>query len=262
MTTTIRVMGNEAYKALIHLWSYRYNSLAEMLQRSIVFLAIGFFLGMGTIDPQQMAFVLPGWMMTFYARIILFQVNDSIAGEAMTGTLEQMYMSPVSSGLLLLGRAFAILIVATITVFLSAAVLVLLVGIRLQLSWDVLPIVALTLTGLFGFSFLLGGAALVFKNVRAIADLLQDLILFVNGTVVPVALMPAWLQTIGLVFPTTYGITLMRRVALEDVSLSSLLVDGSLLTLLAHSAVYLLGGWLIYALCERAARQQGTLGQY
>jgi len=33
----------------------------------------------------------------------------------------------------LLGRVFAILIVATITVFLSAAVLVLLVGIRLQL---------------------------------------------------------------------------------------------------------------------------------
>jgi len=23
-----------------------------------------------------------------------------------------------------------------------------------------------------------------------------------------------------------------------------------------------LGGWLIYALCERAARRQGTLGQY
>jgi hypothetical protein len=54
----------------------------------------------------------------------------------------------------------------------------------------------------------------------------------------------------------------MRRVALEDVSLSSLLADGSLLTLLAHSAVYVLGGWLIYAVCERAARRQGTLGQY
>jgi ABC-2 type transport system permease protein len=209
-----------------------------------------------------MAFVLPGWMMTFYARIILFQVNDSISGEAMTGTLEQMYMSPVSSGLLLLGRAFAILLVATITVFLSAAVLVLLVGIRLQLRWDVLPIIGLTLTGLFGFSLVLGGAALLFKNVHAIADLLQDLILFVNGTVVPVALMPAWLRSIGLALPTTYGITLMRRVALEDVSLDTLLADGSLLTLLAHSAAYVLGGCLIYALCERAARRQGTLGQY
>jgi ABC-2 type transport system permease protein len=255
-------MFNEAYKMLIQLWSYRYNTLAEMIQKGIGFLAIGFVLGQGNLNAEQMAFVLPGWMMSFYARIVLFQVNGGVTEEARTGTLEQMYMSPVSSGLLLLGRAFAILIVATIMVVVSAGTLMLLVGIRLPLRWEVLPVIALTLIGLFGFSFLLGGAALVFKSVHSIADLTQDLILFVNGTFVSVSLLPFWLQTLGLALPTTYGIVVLRKLVIDGDALDTLLFNGSLPILSLHSAAYFIGGWLIYAWCERIARRQGSLGQY
>ncbi len=225
----VRAMLNEASKELIHLWSYKYNTLAEMIQRSIGFLAIGLILGQGNLQPAQMAFVLPGWMMSFYARIILFQVNDTISTEAQIGMLEQMYMSPIFSGILLLGRVFAILIVATIMVSLTALGLSLLLGVHLLIRWEALPVVALTLTGLFGFSFILGGTAIIYKNAHSMADLIQDLLLFMNGTFVAVSLLPLWLQVLGLAMPTTYGITVIRAVVINGRSLVSLVADGSLL---------------------------------
>jgi ABC-2 type transport system permease protein len=259
---SLHAVANEAYKALLHLASYKFNTIAHMIQRSIGFLAIGFVLGQGQIDPRQMAFVLPGWIMSFYARIILFQIDQGVTEEAHTGTLEQMYMSPVPSGVLLLGRVCAVLVVATLMVSATATGLALLVGIRLPLRWEALPVIAITLLGLFGFSFFVGGAALVFKNVHALADLTQDLLLFVNGTFVAVALMPLWLRTLGLALPTTYGIALIRTVVIDGRSLGALLADGSLPLLVAHSAAYFIGGWLVYVWCERIARREGTLGQY
>lgn len=79
---------------------------AEMVQRGISFLAISLLLGRGHWEATQMAFILCGWIMTFYARTVLFQVNDGVTEEARTGTLEQMYMSPISSSFLLLGQRF------------------------------------------------------------------------------------------------------------------------------------------------------------
>jgi hypothetical protein len=38
MPMTARAMLNEAYKEILHLWSYKYNTLAEMIQRSITIL--------------------------------------------------------------------------------------------------------------------------------------------------------------------------------------------------------------------------------
>ncbi len=258
----IRAMLNEAYKSLLHLWSYKYDTLAQMVQRSLSFLAIGLLVGQGHFEAQQLAFILPGWMVTFYARIILFQVNDSVSEEARTGTLEQMYMSPVSSAILLLGRMFGILAVATITVSLSAAGLALLLNIHLSLRWDVLPVVVLTLIGVFGFSFFLGGIALIYKSVHSIADLTQDLLLFVNGTFIAVSLLPSWLQTLALILPTTYGITVIRSVVLNGRSLTNLITNHSLLLLTAHSFTYFVSGWIFYKWCEHIARKQGSLGQY
>ncbi len=258
----IRTMFNEAYKSLLHLWSYKYDTLAQMVQRSLSFLAIGLLVGQGHFEAQQLAFILPGWMVTFYARIILFQVNDSVSEEARTGTLEQMYMSPVSSAILLLGRMFGILAVATITISLSAAGLALLLNIHLSLRWDILPVVVLTLIGVFGFSFFLGGIALIYKSVHSIADLAQDLLLFVNGTFIAVSLLPSWLQTLALVLPTTYGITVIRSVVLNGRSLTYLITNHSLLLLAAHSFAYFVSGWIFYKWCEHIARKQGSLWQY
>lgn len=49
---------------------------------------------------------------------------------------------------------------------------------------------------------------------------------------------------------------------LEGITLRGAWQDGSLLWLIVHSLSYLVVGVLIFLLCERIARRQGSLGAY
>jgi ABC-2 type transport system permease protein len=123
-------------------------------------------------------------------------------------------------------------------------------------------ILLLTLLGILGFGFLIAGAVLVWKQVESLANLVQNVLLFLNGSLLPVEQMPPWLTAVGHVFPSTQGIIVLRRVILDGLSLSSAWQDGSLPWLIAHSGLFLLVGWIVFAVCERTAKRQGSLGQY
>lgn len=55
---------------------------------------------------------------------------------------------------------------------------------------------------------------------------------------------------------------MIRRVVLGGQSLATVWQDGSLVWLLVHSAIYFIIGWVVFAWCERMAKEQGSLGQY
>ena len=114
-----------------------------------------------------------------------------------SGTLEQMYMTPAPTEALVLGRVVATLLSTTIMVFATCFVLVLLLGITIPLRWEGLVILALTLAGLFGFALLLGGMTLVFKQVESLADLIQNALLFLTGSLLPIEHFPLWLSIIN-----------------------------------------------------------------
>ncbi|WP_165422915.1 ABC transporter permease [Ktedonosporobacter rubrisoli] len=119
-----------------------------------------------------------------------------------------------------------------------------------------------TLGELFGFTLFLSGLALVFKQISALADMLQNLMLFLTGSLVPVSAFPTWLTLLTKILPTTEAVIVLRSVQLRGQSLVAAWLDGSLGALLLHALLYLGVGWLVYKLCERYARQQGSLGQY
>lgn len=119
-----------------------------------------------------------------------------------------------------------------------------------------------TLFGFLGFGYVMGGITLIFKQVGPSAEILRSMLLFINGTFLPVEYMPTWLKTVAQALPSTQGILVMRRVALDDASLADVWADGSLVFLVAHSGLFLLFGLLFFGYCERVARRQGTLGQY
>lgn len=138
----------------------------------------------------------------------------------------------------------------------------LLLGIRIPLRWQGIPLLVLTLIGVMGFGYLVAGATLIFKQSESLANLVENVLLFINGTMVPVDAMPSWLVRIARTLPSTQGIVLLRRAVLDGQSLASSWQDGSLIWLIAHSAIYVTAGWLAFGFCERMAKQQGSLGQY
>ncbi len=247
MGTLPLVIYNETWKRLLIIWDYKFDILTQLLTVVLIFVGATFFLGNGRFDAQQLPLMMVGYVIWFYARIVLLHTSADLVSEASAGTLEQMYMSPVSAEMLLLGRLFAMLVATTMLVFLPTLGLILLLHIHIPLRWEGIPVLFLTLAGLFGFTLVLTGAALVFKQIGALADLMQNILLFLSGSLVPVAHFPGWLAAVARTLPITQGI---------------IVLNGSLVWLTVHSVLYCCGGWLVFKLCERVAKQQGSLGQY
>ena len=156
MLMTGTVLLNECYKRIILLWSYRFNFLTETFMIGFLFIGISFFVSGGSPAPEQMAPALLGYLTWFFAAFAIGDMSQGIREETQTGTLEQMYMSPLPSGLLLAGRSVASLLVSSAMVILVGGILMLVLGIRIPVRLEGVPIFALTMTGLYGFAFLLG----------------------------------------------------------------------------------------------------------
>ncbi|GCE15657.1 ABC transporter permease [Tengunoibacter tsumagoiensis] len=259
---TVLAIYNETYKRLLVTWDYRFNLIVQLVTVGFIFLGASFFLGGGSFDAHQLAPVLIGYIVWFYARIVIMSTSADLVGEAQAGTLEQTYMSPVPASLLLLGRMLALLISTTIIVFLVTGLLMLLLGIRFPLRWEFLPVFLLTLSGLFGFTLILSGAGLIFKQIDSLADLIQNMLLFLTGSLLPVDRFPVWLAAIAKTLPITQGIIVLRQVVIQQYSLVAAWQSGSLLWLVIHSSLYLIAGLIIFKWCEKIAKRQGTLGQY
>lgn len=253
---------NETWKGLIILWDYKFSMMTQLFGIFFIFLGIMFFVGQGEITQEQVASTVIGFIVTFYAMETVSNMSWALMNEAQTGTLEQMYMSPVSTQLILLGRSFASLVAATAQMMIVVVITLLIFQVSLPLSLSIVPVLLITIVGLLGFGYLVGGLTLIFKQVGPIANILQNFLLIGNGTFLPVSMMPAWLSAVALALPTTYGIVLMRRVMLDGEALMVLVSDGSLMWLTVQSIGYFIAGWFIYQFCENRARNQGTLGQY
>jgi ABC-2 type transport system permease protein len=255
------VLANEIHKGLLHMWRYKVNLLAQVAMFSLLFVGIAFLVGGGRMDVVALPSMIVGFIVWYYAFMAILSMSASLATEAQTGTLEQAYISPAPPEWIFVGRALA----TFVSTSLMAAVMIgvaLLSGLRFPWSASALPVFLMTLAGVFGFGFMIGGATLAFKRVDAVGNLVQNMLLFMNGTLLPVEQFPGWMTAVSNTLPTTLGISALRAVTIEQQRLPSLWHDGTLSTLALHSTAYLVAGWLIFKWCERHARWQGTLGHY
>jgi ABC-2 type transport system permease protein len=256
------VLANEIHKGLLHVWRYRVNLIAQLAMFCFLFVGIGFLMGGGRMDAEALPSMLVGFVVWYYAFMAVLSMSTSLATEAQTGTLEQTYISPAPPAWIVVGRALAKFVTTSVMGAVMVAALVLIFGMRLTVSAAAWPIFGMTLAGVFGFGFMVGGATLAFKRVDAVANLVQNMLLFMNGTLLPVDRFPAWMAAVSNTLPTTRGISALRAVAIDRRPLSDLWTDGTLVALALHSSVYLLAGWLTFRWCERYARRHGTLGHY
>lgn len=260
--TQLVVTLNETRKGLLVMWDYRFNTMVDFFIIGLVFSGMMLFIGQGELQSEQLTSALLGFLITFYVMETLNRMSWALMGEAQAGTLEQMYMSPVSTAYILFGRALASFVVATLSLLVIAPTLMVLLNIEVPLPAGSLPIFVITLVGVTGFGLMIAGMTIVFKQVGRVANLLSYSVLFVNGTFWPVENMPDWLASAAKVLPSTQGIVALREVALDGQSLSGLWANGSLTFLTVHSIAFMVLGWFIFRWCENIARIHGSLGHY
>lgn len=258
----LTVILNEARKALLIMWDYRFSVIAEFFVMAMLFAGIMLFAGGGDPSPEQLTSALLGILITFYVKDAVSRMSWAIVTEAQAGTLEQLYMGPSSSTFFLMGSVLGSFVVSTVSLLVVAPILIVLFGIEVTLPLASLPIFAITLLGVAGFGFLVAGLTILFKNISVAMDMMLALLFFGNGTFLPVDQLPEWLEAIATMIPSTQGIIALRSVATDGQTLSALWSEGTLVFLTVHSLVFMIGGWLILRWCEDMARQHGSLGHY
>jgi ABC-2 type transport system permease protein len=254
------ILGNETFKGLLVLWANRGTLVPKLAVLVIFYLFIQFFIGSGRLVQALFAPSLIGFASYALAYIVSLKMVAGTLEEMNAGTLEQIHLSPLPSWALSLGRLAA---AATEAVGLTALVstgLILVLGIRFDFRLDALLPIVLTILDVAGFGLLLGGLAIRVTSIGAVLHVMQGIVLFLNGAFVPVSLFPAWLQVVARLLPTTLGVEVTQKILLRGDSLATVWADGSLVWLLAHTALMVIVGAVAYQLSIRRALREGRLG--
>jgi ABC-2 type transport system permease protein len=253
---------NETRKSILLMLAYKSNLVFGIVSIILSFLGISYVISDGKPTPFRIASSLVGYLIWYYVMLITANMGESLLSESSSGTLEQMFISPVPIGFILIGRILGNLVVSSIQLVTVGVILI--SGFNLPIRWslDAIPVAFITVLGLFGFGFMLGGIALIFKQISSITAIVNYVLVFLNGALVPIEQFPSWLLLIARILPSTLGITVMRNILLNGMTLRDVWSNGSLPLLTIHSAVYLISGWIILNWCIGVAKKQGTLGQY
>jgi len=245
-------------KVVLELTRYLPNTLAMIFTfyAIFVFMFLGIkFVGDPTTAADNIRYVMVANSFWFLLMMGVSSMGWELSAEALRGTLEQLYMSTVPAWLILLFRMVATLLVHL--VILAVLMALSMLTARTWLTVDVGALATIlppTLLGVMGVSFFVAGMTIVFKQVNAVLQLMQFVLMGI--AYVPLATVP-----LLELAPTAKGIDMVRRVMAEGASLSAFTAaDWGSLWL--AGAVYFALGLAAFKLFERRAMRLGLLGHY
>jgi ABC-2 type transport system permease protein len=256
-----RLLAAELRRSLIEARRYPMETIASVVVLILVFL--GLLLGAtylsGTVPHGgRLSVVVVGyvvWSLSLYA---LSEMGYSIQNEAQNGTLEQLFLSPWSAGMLMLARAVVgmVLYLAPLLVILAALLAVTRVSLTLS-PLDALP-AALAVVTAWGLGLVVATAAMLFRRMGQLLNLFQFVLLFV--IMAPVGQLPGAWHLVAVAAPLTAAVGLLDHLMvahMNAVGTGALVAES-----LANAALYLGGGLWLFSRADRLARARGILGHY
>lgn len=242
-------------KFFIELKRYAFNTVMMMAGIYILFALI--FMGLQSFDAgdETLGGSMVGFAMWIFVILGFSELAWSLLEEARNGTLEQLYLSPVSftriSGYRIIASFFFnLLLIGVFMVFMMVGT-----GHYLTFSWGVMPMMFLTLLAVYGIGFMMGGLALVFKKVQGAFSILQFIFIFLlvlpNVTDHPVIYF----------VPISWGNVLLNRLMVSGVGITNIPAM-DLVIVVVNSLAYLGAGFLVFKFMEKLAKDRGSLGHY
>jgi ABC-type polysaccharide/polyol phosphate export permease len=255
-------ISNEVSKGLIDLWRGRTASFLELVLFGIMFLVLTYAIGRGTLQPALVAPLTVGFVAYLFFHMQTNRLFWGLLGEIQSGTLEQLYLSPLPPWMLTAGLTSASIVEAAITALLLLLGVRLVTPVTIPLHWAAVVPLALLVLASVGYSLILGGLTLRFRRIEILKELFQLVVLIFGGVFISLDRLPGWMADIARVLPLTPGVETLRKTLLDGVPLATLAKDGTLLWLIGNAAAYLVLGIAVFRWCELLAKREGTLGQY
>jgi len=207
-------------------------------------------------------FLFLGWAAYMWISMILWGPGTALREEQVRGSLEALFMTPVSRLVILFGPVVSQVLWALWMFAVVGGALVLLFGLSIS------PLAALRAAGvilvavpaLYGLGALFAAVVLRFGEVGALVQVVRGLFTVFCGMTFPIVILPEWARAVALALPPTYLIGDLRSVLLTSSDLASLAPS---LVILLTLGVGLCGFAVVaFRRTERFARRGGSLAQY
>ncbi len=215
--------------------TYLASKIVMPLAQILFFTLMGIFAGGQT----QASFFAIGNAIQLASVNGIYGVTMSIGGDRWSGALPYIFGTPANRLTLFSGRAFFHVIDGML-------------GVIVGLGWGVL----LFHLDLGHTDLLLGCVSLVSIETMFVNNTAYFLLLVFSGANIPLAQMPAWMQSIAWALPLTRGIAASRQL-IDGAQLSAVLplLAGEV----ALGAIYILLGFTLFRWFEFQAKRRGTL---
>lgn len=244
-------------KTIILLVRYPVNTLSQF-GTILLFFVILFYTGRA-LAPAAMSDSLSGLIVGYLLWTLSLTAYSglswAVTREAQWGTLEQLFMSPLGFGAVMVIKTVVNLCESLLWGVVTLAVMLFVTGRTLALDpLTVVPIAALAVAPAVGVGFVFGGLAIRFKRIENAFQLVQ--FVFIGLIAAPVDQYPLlkWL-------PLAEGSHLLTRAMADGVSVVAM-NPTDLGILLATAVGYLLVGYVVLQYCQRWARREGVMGHY
>jgi ABC-2 type transport system permease protein len=228
--------------------------LISILQ-PLIFASIAFYMWEAGARPGTLLYVALGSGLMGMWSSTLFGSGGAIQFNRWQGTLEVLVAAPASFLVVMVGMTMA---TAAIGLYSIAATLFwgrVLFGVPLDFVHPWLFALALpaAVIGLGLLGLVMASTFVLYRNANAFANLLEYPVWLVTGLLVPLSLLPGWVEPISWVLAPTWGVRAIREAALGGEAL------GAIGMCLLLSLVYLVIGSITLRNFERLARRNATL---
>jgi ABC-2 type transport system permease protein len=268
----LNAVGNEIGKGLRFAWSERLQILIELPMFAAFALLLGPLLGQGdrlaagtltwSLDSRTTS-ILVVWFVPFtffYMQVV--KTFWRLLAEIQAGTIEQVFLSPLPSWLVVaVGRLAAAFLE---TVFVAAATYgIVSVFVPLRIGWNAAALLPLALGAVaaIGVSLMVAGGTLVWKRIQLVNDAVLTAVMIFSASALPLISVPDWWAGLSHFLPLTDVVGGLYRTLFTGQQLEAW-GTGGVVPMLAASLGYLAVGIVGFGWGEQTARRRGTLGRY
>ncbi|MBR0429455.1 MAG: ABC transporter permease [Lachnospiraceae bacterium] len=249
----MKVLKAEVRKALLEMKSYYPDHIVDIVVKYFLFL--GFVIGFGkkaiSIDEFYVGYAF--WMIASY---IISEASVSISFEKQVGTIEQLFIKPTSSEIILLVRTFLMFLISFIKFGILYMIVIITMQYRILIPWQTILIFMISIIGFAGLGIALSGITMIFTKTASFESIISYGLLLVSGAIIPYANMPTMFDKISWI-PYIFQISLAQKVAI-----GSVVTPIEVMYLILSNVLLLVIGLLIYSVTYRAVRKSGVMNRY
>jgi len=254
MLRLIRVFKAEFIKYFNEVKSYYPDHIVNIAVTYIFFAA--FFLGFGKDSIHSDSYYI-GFICWFFTNTIISEASVSISFEKQVGTFSQLLIKPVPIELILSIRTFVWFLVSLIEAIVLLFLVKLTLPINILFDPAVIPVILVTLAGVWGLGFLLAGLTIVFTKTASFDSIISYALLFFTGSIVEIGKLPEFMQNLTYFVPLAHGIKLSKNV-IDKIPIGM----DEFAILIVNSLFYLIIGLVFFKLAYEKSRKLGIITHY